>query len=501
MKTVVEINGNGLSCEQLHAVGHGRSIKIEPAALQRLIERTLPPNTDKKIQQHLNIQNILISKSQWLLVAQENHSEQVPSDHPDIQEEFILAHCAGVGPSFPDNIVRSAIAARANVLTIGVSGVRPIAVQTLIDMLNMNIVPKVPSQGSVGAAGDLAPMAHIARVACGYHRLPKMPAHFTPLQPTQKETLALINGISVSSAIAANVIVRFQRVFDTALISTAMTMEAVQAHRQCLNAKALSTRSHPEVVEVGAELERLLSNSKRVLDSRSPDAFSIRAGPSVLGAVLRTLRFARTEVERELNGASDNPLSIDDSWVETGNFHGASLALAMDHLTTAIAQFSTLAERRIFRLTHGKLSKELPSFLVRGTGLNSGFMLAQYTAAALASEIKGLAHPASADSIPTVQHQEDHVSMSTIAARMALEALDCCASLVAIELLVAAQALDLRMAEDGHPLPPQIAKAHRQIRSVVQFWDDDKVLHPSISACVELVQSGALLNEPVHSSW
>ena len=194
-------------------------------------------------------------------------------------------------------------------------------------------------------------------------------------------------------------------------------------------------------------------------------------------------------------------LNIDDNWVETGNFHGASLALAMDHLTTAIAQFSTLTERRIFRLTHGKLSKELPSFLVKGTGLNSGFMLAQYTAAALASEIKGLAHPASADSIPTVQHQEDHVSMSTIAARMALEALDCCASLVAIELLVAAQALDLRMEEDGHALPPQLAKLHRQIRSVVHFWEDDEVLHPSIQACLKLVQSGALVREQMHPSW
>ena len=219
-----------------------------------------------------------------------------------------------------------------------------------------------------------------------------------------------------------------------------------------------------------------------------------------MGAIWRTIRFAKEEVERELNGVSDNPLIFhstsedgnDDcgEWIETGNFHGASIGLAMDHLATALTQLATLSERRIFKLTHGKLSNNLPSFLVQGTGLNSGFMLAQYTAAALASECKGLAHPASADSIPTVQHHEDHVSMSPIAARKALELLECLADIIAIELLVGAQALDLRHQVDQYDAPTDLLWLHQLIRKDVPFWKDDDVLHPAIRSLSTLVRNG-----------
>ena len=270
-------------------------------------------------------------------------------------------------------------------------------------------------------------------------------------------------------------------------------MEVVRAQSQCLDSRALTARCHPEVVEVGSILQNILRDSKRVLNDNKPDAFSIRAGPSVLGAILRTLRFAKEEVTRELNGVSDNPLLFEGEWVEAGNFHGASVAMAMDHLKTAIAQLATLSERRIFRLTHGKLSNNLPSFLVQGTGLNSGFMLAQYTAAALASEVKGYSHPASADSIPTVQHHEDHVSMAPIAARHALKALECVADIVAIELLVGAQALDLREQDDGLEAPLILQCVHEQIRKKVPFWNDDNVLHPAIRAMSEWVREGIVI--------
>jgi len=181
--------------------------------------------------------------------------------------------------------------------------------------------------------------------------------------------------------------------------------------------------------------------------------------------------------------------------IEAGNFHGASIGMAMDHLKTALCQLSTLSERRTFRLTHGKLSNNLPSFLVYGSGLNSGFMLAQYTAAALASEVKGYAHPASADSIPTVQHHEDHVSMSPIAGRMALRSIECAADIVGIELLAGAQALDLRIREDGLQPPPKLKRLHQIIREKVPFWEDDEVLHPAISALSEIVRSGKLITE------
>ena len=267
-------------------------------------------------------------------------------------------------------------------------------------------------------------------------------------------------------------------------------MEVVRAQSQCLDERALRSRRHPEVEEVGAILRSLLADSQRVLNANKPDAFSIRATPSVMGAIWRTIHFAKEEVERELNGVSDNPLLFDGEWIEAGNFHGASIGLAMDHLATALTQLATLSERRTFRMTHGKLSNNLPSFLVEGTGLNSGFMLAQYTAAALTSECKGLAHPASADSIPTVQHHEDHVSMSPIAARKTLQITECLADIIAIELLVGAQALDLRTKEDNHTAPIRLKKLHQEIRQDVPFWQDDGVLHPAIRALSVMVRNG-----------
>jgi histidine ammonia-lyase len=216
-------------------------------------------------------------------------------------------------------------------------------------------------------------------------------------------------------------------------------------------------------------------------------------------------------VEAELNGLSDNPLLFDGEWIEAGNFHGAALAMSMDHLRIALAQLATISERRTFRLTHGDLSPDLPSFLVRGTGLNSGFMLAQYTAASLTSEVKGFAHPASVDAIPTVQHHEDHNSMAPIAARLALRSIECVADIVGIEMLVAAQALDLceqglEWQEDGKSmklepseLAPRIGEVRDRVRGEVPFWEDDNVLHPALESVGRMVRRGTLLGE--NQSW
>ena len=206
------------------------------------------------------------------------------------------------------------------------------------------------------------------------------------------------------------------------------------------------------------------------------------------------------EVKNELNAVSDNPLLIDGTWLEAGNFHGASVAMAMDHLKVALAQLATLSERRTFRLTHGQLSKGLPSFLVTGTGLNSGFMLAQYTAASLASECKTLSHPASVDTIPTVQHHEDHVSMGPIAARQALRMVECVADIVGIELMLAAQGLDLRR-NAGATLAPKIAAHLATVRGAIDFWDDDQVMHPDIAASGQLVRSAAVLGDGSARGW
>lgn len=463
------IDGSHLTCDILHRIAHGESCSLSKKSIQKMENNALhTPST------------ILESKRAWLLGEES-------TQRSDLKKEFILGHCAGVGDLFPTTYVRAAMAARINVLASGYTGSRPIAAQKILELLNKNQIPDVPSQGSVGAAGDLAPMAHIAAVICGYIPTPN---NFIPLEPTAKECLSLINGVSLSAALGSIAVVRAQKILDAAIIAAAMTMEAIYAQDQCIHEEALVLRGHSECVVIGAKLRALLKGSQRVGPQRRPDAFSIRCGPSVMGSTLLAVEHTRKIIEQELNGCSDNPLLINEEWIEAGHFHGTQIALALDHLKIALTQLATLSERRTFRLTHEKLSKDLPSFLVEGTGLNSGFMLAQYTAAALASECKGLAIPASIDTIPTVQHHEDHVSMAPIAARNTLELLECLADIVAIELLLAAQALDLRMRSDKLPLPRSISDVHKFIRTKVSFWKDDQVLHPDLRTLGEYVRSG-----------
>ena len=466
---MISIKGHSLTCSDVHRVAYGETCTIDAQSLQRMEENAQhTPST------------VLESKRAWLLGEESEQST-------DLKREFILGHCAGVGPHFPHSYVRAAMLARINVLASGYTGARPIAAEKILELLNNNHIPTVPSQGSVGAAGDLAPMAHIARIVCGYGETPNW---FVPLQPTAKECLSLINGVSMSAALGAIAIVRAEKVLHAAVIAAAMTMEAIYAQDQCIHEQALALRGHPECIIIGAQLRALLMGSQRVCSSRRPDAFSIRCGPSVMGSTALAISHTKEIIERELNGCSDNPLLIDGSWIEAGHFHGTQIALALDHLKIALTQLATLSERRTFRITHEKLSKELPSFLVEGTGLNSGFMLAQYTAAALASECKGLAMPASIDTIPTVQHHEDHVSMAPIAARHTLDLLECLADIIAIELLLAAQALDLRMQSDKLPLPEPLMAVYCTIRSHAAFWKDDQVLYPDLKALGSLVREG-----------
>ena len=284
-------------------------------------------------------------------------------------------------------------------------------------------------------------------------------------------------------------------------------MEASRADIGCIDSRPQDVRGHTGAILVAAELRELLTGSDRVVSGRQPDAFSIRCAPSVLGAVSDALDHVEKIVENELNGLSDNPLLFDGEWLEAGNFHGASLAMSMDHLRIALAQLATISERRTYRLTHGDLSPNLPSFLVPGTGLNSGFMIAQYTAASLASEVKGYAHPASVDSIPTIQHHEDHNSMAPIAARMALRSVECVADIVGIEMLLASQALDLcehglKWEEEGVireippcDLAPEIRDRRDCIRSNVPFWEDDGVMHPALEIMGRMVRYGEVTGE------
>ncbi len=479
----VLLTGGPVQVRDLHRVAAGAPVRACPHALSRMVGAEPPGGS------------VLARKRAWLLGQ---HAMDLPDE--DLPRAFLIDHAAGVGEPFDPGLVRAMIAARANTLLAGRSGCRPVVVEALLAMLDLPELPAVPSQGSVGAAGDLAPMAHIARVLCQIDGpVPGLP----PFSPSPKEALALINGVSVTAALAAVAVRRAERVADAAVCALAMTLEALGADAGLLDPRPLVARGHVGGVQVGARLQALLAGSRQVRAGRPPDAFSLRCAPQVLGAALDALGHVRGVVEAELGGVSDNPLVFEgpdgDDWVESGNFHGAALGLAMDHLKIALAHIATASERRTFRLTCGELTGGLPSFLVPGTGLNSGFMIAQYTAASLASEVKGLAHPASVDSIPTVQHHEDHVSMGPIAARMALEALECVADIVAIEALLAAQALDLRLAGHGPdgvgapvPIAPEVLRLRAAVRAVVPAWWDDGVMHPCLKAAGALVRAGGL---------
>jgi len=454
--------------------------------------------------------DVLAFKAAWLVGPR---ADRV--DPAERLEAFVTGHCAGVGAPLAVDQVRAMMLARANVLAGARSGCRPEAAEILIAMLNAGVHPHVPSQGSVGAAGDLAPLAHVARVACrlggvaarGGRALPALEAiagqpHFVP---TPKEALSLINGSTLSAALAALACHRAERLLRVSELALAMSMEVALASADCLDARLLAARGHPAAVESAARVRALLAGSALAVPGRSPDDFSIRCAPAVLGAAWDAVAYARVTVERELGGACDNPLLIDGAVLEGGNFHGAPVGLAMDHLKVALTQAASIAERRVYRLTYGQLTGNLPSFLLEGSGLNSGFMLAQYTAASLVSECKGLAHPASVDSIPTGQHHEDHVSMAPIAARGALQIIDALAEVLSIEILVAAQGLDFRRqgvtwTPDGRRVqgPPAAlaegtAAALARVRARVPHWDDDRVLHRDQQAVASLVRGGEIL--------
>jgi len=486
----IALNGQTLSTSDLHAIAHGESVVLSDAARAQMRANfeSMPEGP-----------SILEEKRHWLVGG---FASELTAD--ELCRTFILGHCAGVGELLPDEMVRATMAARVNVLATATTGCRPEAADVLIAMLNQGVTPRVPSQGSVGAAGDLAPLAHIARVACGYT---DRPAGLPDYRPNPKEALALINGISMTAALGAVAVTRIERILDCSIAACAMTMEAMGADAGCIDDRLLQARKHPGGIEIGERLRIWLEGSAQVVPNQGANAFSIRAAPAVMGTLVEELCCTRTILERELNGSGDNPLLIDGEWIEGGNFHGAPVAQALDSLKIALTQLATVSERRTFRLTYGQLSKGLPSFLVRGTGLNSGFMLTQYTAASLASECKGLAHPAAVDTIPTVQHHEDHVSMGPIAARMLLEITECVADIVGIELLLAAQALDLRMRGIGFDAAgefmevdcvtpaPRIAAAHAVVRQHIDYWEDDGVLHPALAAAGKLVRTGEILSE------
>jgi histidine ammonia-lyase len=431
-------------------------------------------------------------------------STRIPIDDlAELQRRLVLSHCAGVGAPLPDPVVRLALTLKLNSLSLGHSGVRREVVEALLQLLRHGCYPVIPSQGSVGASGDLAPLAHLSAALMGEGTVrldgTALPAGdalsrigLEPLVLGAKEGLALLNGTQISTALALTALFGAFDVFAAALVAGAMSTDACMGSDAPFDPRIHEIRRHPGQIEVARILRTLIAGSEirrsHLECDRVQDPYSVRCQPQVMGAVLDSLRTSAAVLEREANGVSDNPVVFPETGeiISGGNFHAEPVALAADAIAVALAEIGAISERRTALLIDSSIST-LPPFLVPEPGLNSGFMLPQVTAAALASENKSLAHPASVDSLPTSANQEDHVSMATFAARRLTTMVENTASIVAIELLAAAQGIDLRKPVETSA---KLQRAHRAIRRQVPVFEDDRPFAPAIEAVRDLVLAG-----------
>ncbi len=428
-----------------------------------------------------------------------------PKDTRLLQRNLLLSHAMGVGDPLPTEVVRAMMVLRAQSLALGYSGIREEVLELLLAMLNRGVHPVVPSQGSVGASGDLAPLAHMSlpligegEAEYGGRLLPgaeaMRAAGLEPVVLEAKEGLALVNGTQAMTAIAVLTLHDALELCTVADIAGAMSLEALKGSLRPFDPRVAALRPHPGAALVAENVRKLGANSpihkSHEFCDKVQDAYSLRCIPQVHGATRDALAHVREVVEREINSVTDNPLVFaeDDEVISAGNFHGQPVALAMDYAKVAIAELANISERRVEYMLDPALSG-LPAFLARQGGLHSGLMISQYTAASLVSENKVLAHPASVDSIPTSANQEDHVSMGMAAARQARQVLENARWVLAIELVNAAQALDFhKPLEPG----PGVKAALRALREVIPPLERDRIVAPDIRAARELIVTGKL---------
>jgi histidine ammonia-lyase len=423
-----------------------------------------------------------------------------------LQRNIVLSHAAGVGEKLPAEIVRLVLALKVASLAQGASGVRWATLDRLMDLLRLDLLPVIPAQGSVGASGDLAPLAHLAAaligegdVVAGGQRMSATralaQAGLAPLELAAKEGLALLNGTQVSTALALAGLFEAERVFRAALVTGALTTDAARGSDGPFDPRIHALRRHRGQIDVARSLRSLLAGSAIRAshlqnDDRVQDPYCLRCQPQVMGACLDLLRVSAATLATEANGVSDNPLifAASDEVLSGGNFHAEPVAFAADQIAMAACEIGSLAERRIAMLVDASLSR-LPAFLTRHPGVNSGFMIPQVTAAALVAENKQRAFPASVDSIPTSANQEDHVAMAAHAARRLLAMTENVVQIVAIELLAAAQGCDFHA-----PLTSSVAldAVRALLRRHVPALENDRFLAPDIAAAAGLVRSGAV---------
>jgi histidine ammonia-lyase len=427
-------------------------------------------------------------------------------DTAKLQENLLKSHACGVGAPFDEEIVRGMMLLRINALVRGYSGIRLTVIETLVAMLNKNVIPVVFEQGSLGASGDLAPLSHMSLPIVGLgecfyqgQRMPSAEAFAKadiPVIPNleAKEGLCLINGTQAMTSVGAIVLYDAIRLLELANVSLSMTLEALHGIIDAFDPRIQEVRGHIGQIEVARLVREHLKNSPNIThqgDVRVQDAYSLRCAPQVHGASWDALMFIKEKVEIEMNAVTDNPILFpeDDIAISAGNFHGQPLALAFDFMGIAISELANISERRIERMVNPQLSEGLPPFLVANPGMHSGFMIVQYSAASLVSENKVLAHPSSVDSIPSSANQEDHVSMGTIGARKARTILDNSTRVIAMEFLTAAQAIGLRKYNQlGHHTKP----AFDCIRQYVPFLAEDDIMYHHIQKVEQLITEGTL---------
>ncbi len=431
----------------------------------------------------------------------------IPNDQlEELQRNLILSHSVGSGELIADEVVRLILAMKIGSLARGYSGIRASVIDTMIAMVNAGIMPCIPSKGSVGASGDLAPLSHMTLAMMGEGdarvegrivpaRQALAAAGIEPVTLAAKEGLALINGTQVSTALALHGLFHAERLLEAATVAGALSVDAAKGSDAPFDPRVHEVRGQPGQIVVAKIYRQLLSGSEirrshLENDERVQDPYSLRCQPQVMGACLDLIGNASRTLLIEANAVTDNPLvySKEGDVISGGNFHAEPVAFAADTLALAIAEIGALSERRIALLIDSTLSG-LPPFLVAGSGLNSGFMIAHVTAAALASENKSLAHPASVDSLPTSANQEDHVSMATFAGRRLHEMAQNTATIVGIELLAATQGIDFH-----RPLStsPRLTEVHQRLRQRVAFYDKDRLFAPDIEAAKQMVVRGDL---------
>jgi histidine ammonia-lyase len=499
MTNEVVIDGNSLTIEQVAAVACDRArVSLAPHARQRVaLTRAV---VDGLVARGAVAYGVTTGFGKLSEIA-------IPPDRlAELQVNLVRSHAAGVGDLLPEREVRAMMLLRANVVSKGYSGARADLAVLLLDMLNAGLYPPVPEQGSVGASGDLAPLAHLARSLIGEGELTSGDAHgeaadmlrragLAPVTLASKEGLTLINGTQCHTAIGALALVDAHRLWRTAHVAGAMSLEALLGTPVAFDARIQDVRGQLGQAASAAYLRELLSDSEireshRNGDPRVQDAYALRCMPQVHGPVLDAIDFAAGVIGRELNAATDNPLVFESGdLLSGGNFHGQAVGMVLDFLAIALTNLATISERRIDRLVHPDLNQGLPPFLTRDAGVNSGFMMAQVTAASLASECKVLSHPATVDTIPTDGSKEDVVPMSMTAATKLRRVVRNVQYVLAIELMCAAQGVDYRA-----PLRPGrgVAQAHAAVRRLVAPLERDRVLSGDIERLALAIQNDEL---------